>query len=533
MADTEDPACKIDITRRNRREGSRSLQEAPASPSKEWDQCVRKGTLTVGAGMAAGMFLGMIMGMGIPLVWGLGAGALWSVKRCRALMRDGIMTPEQKRAKKEEKVKERREARRSLADADRKSKESKKSPATPTPEPKKKGGKKQEVLEDNHECCKKLKDLLEKQKQKECELLKKIEKGLEGCEKMDKSIKEQGKLCKEDSSSKSTSTSKINFKATTTVKLFVPQSPAFRTRITANGTDVCMCMIGKDGKMETCPSCACLCSSKNEFEEPKPMKLLNEEIKEGIDNIEKLNFPEPQAEVKENQNFDEVEPLTEIQAPIDTEDEENRKNPSDLLILQDVSSTYENESLEEDGDYEDEQNPTLILEELPNLIDEDIEEEVIEIKGDHFEVIIEEVEDDSGDEDDDPGIPEPEVPRSEVEEGLTQQLTNMEEECNAEELDKEEVIFVETYKSESWPFSFTLPSLDKFHKKSPDSAFKWPPLPSSIIVKPRKDPTCTCEGSTNPQEQGDTNLPTKPMNFEVCSCGYPQSSCKCNEQDDT
>lgn len=46
--------------------------------------------------------------------------------------------------------------------------------------------------------------------------------------------------------------------------------------------------------------------------------------------------------------------------------------------------------------------------------------------------------------------------------------------------------------NEGFPFPMSLPSLENFHKK-PKSSFKWPPLTSSIIVKPKRQPVCSCE----------------------------------------
>uniref|UniRef100_A0A0A9YHU8 Uncharacterized protein n=1 Tax=Lygus hesperus TaxID=30085 RepID=A0A0A9YHU8_LYGHE len=298
-----------------------------------------------------------------------------------------------------------------------------------------------------------------------------------------------------------------------------------------------MCMMKNDGNMETCSSCASLLSSKNEVKEPVQLTLLGEDIKKDIDNVENVSFSEPQAAADKNQNDDVQEPSPESETQILPGDDEDRKNPSDFLVLQDVSSTSENQNSEEDGGYEGEPNSPLFFDEQPSQ-DDDIEEEVIEIKGDRFEVIIQEVDDDSGNDDEyeDTGIAEPEVTIPEVVEGFAQQLSNLDEECIEEQLRKEEVIFVETYKSESWPFSFSLPSLDKFHKKSTDSAFKWPPLPSSIIVKPRKESTCTCVESNNPndnKENGDQDLQTEPQKFEACTCGHPRDRCKCKAQDDT
>lgn len=72
-----------------------------------------------------------------------------------------------------------------------------------------------------------------------------------------------------------------------------------------------------------------------------------------------------------------------------------------------------------------------------------------------------------------------------------------------------EVVLAETSKSESWPFSFSLPSLDKFSKKK-NNSFKWPPLTSSI-VKIKKEPTCKCSDSPG------TMKVTSP--HKSCSCG--------------
>ncbi|BES96689.1 Hypothetical protein NTJ_09502 [Nesidiocoris tenuis] len=105
-------------------------------PNKEWDMCVQKAVKTVGLGVIVGAVLGAVVGADLPLMWGTGITVAWSIKRCRALLRDGIITPEMERERKRlQKIERERKKLEKL--------------------------KEKELKDRDHECCRKLAELEE------------------------------------------------------------------------------------------------------------------------------------------------------------------------------------------------------------------------------------------------------------------------------------------------------------------------------------------------------------------------------------
>lgn len=130
----------------------------PTVSHAEWDECMRQSILTIGfttiSAIAAGL---MVPAADTLLLLGTGAGVLWSVKRCRTLMRDGILSQEQAKALEHTKRTEREEKKRQR----KTEKEAKqKAAAQKSQENRKKIGNGKDT---SGECCTKLKKILDQE----------------------------------------------------------------------------------------------------------------------------------------------------------------------------------------------------------------------------------------------------------------------------------------------------------------------------------------------------------------------------------